>query len=115
MQRQQHQLIYAPQCPNCMRFLGALERTPARASVTKLDVNSLSPDQRRHVSAVPMLILNTGTVLVGTKAFEWLKQHEAQMELESFSLGKGLAFSEIHDDAFTMSYSTPYSDFTPVP
>lgn len=112
----QHQLIYAPQCPNCMRFIGALERTPVRNNVSKLDVNSLSAEQQKHVSAVPMLILNTGTVLVGTKAFDWLKQYEGQVELDSYTPGRGgLPFSDFHDDQFTLTYSTPYGPFEPVP
>lgn len=112
---QLHRLFYAAQCPNCMRFIGALDRTPAARSVARVDVNTLTPDQRAQVTAVPMLVLNTGTVVVGTKAFEWLKQYEGQMEVESYSLGRGLAFSDYHDDQFTMSWSTPYSDFEPVP
>lgn len=110
-----HRLLYAPQCPNCMRFVGALDRTPARDSVAKIDVNSLAPEQRKRVTAVPMLILNTGTVLVGTKAFEWLKQYEGESELDCFYGGRGLAFSEVADDTCTMAWSTPYSAFEPVP
>lgn len=109
------QLVYSAQCPNCMRFLGALNRTPARASVTKIEVGALTPEQRRQVTAVPTLITASGSVLVGTKAFEWLKQFEGQMEVDSFSLGRGLPFSEIMDDEAAMSFATPYSAFEPVP
>ena len=110
-----HRLYYAAQCPNCMRFIGALDRTPARGQVVKIDVNTLPADQRRHVTAVPMLVLNTGVTLVGTRAFEWLRTFEGEVELESFSLGKGLAFSDINDDQCSMAFSTPYSAFEPVP
>lgn len=110
-----HRLVYATQCPNCMRFVGAMDRTPAKGLVAKVDVNALPPDQRRQVTAVPTLILNNGTHLVGTKAFEWLKQYEGQAELESFALGKGLAFSDVQDDSFTLAFSTAYSAFEPVP
>lgn len=111
----QHQLLYAPQCPNCMRFVGALDRTPARGTVAKVDVNSLSPEQCRHVTAVPTLVLNTGTVLVGTQAFDWLKQFEGQLELDSYTPGRGsLPFSDFHDDQFALNYSQPYGPFEPV-
>lgn len=110
-----HRLIYATQCPNCMRFVGALDRTPAKGSVLKVDINQLPHDQRRQVSAVPTLLLSNGTALVGTQAFEWLKQFEAQTELESFALGKGLLFSDYQDDGFALSFSTPFSAFEPVP
>lgn len=111
----QHRLVYAPQCPNCMRFLGALDRTPMRDAVARVDWNTLTADQRRQVPAVPMLILNTGGVLTGTKAFEWLRQYEGDVELESFCGGRGLAFSEVEDEGCTMAWSTPYSAFEPVP
>lgn len=110
-----HQLIYAPQCPNCMRFLGALNRTPMKNSVARIDVNTLPPQQRQHVSAVPMLILSGGITLVGTKAFEWLKDYERDVEVDSFCGGQGLAFSEIGDECGPASFSTPYSAFEPVP
>ena len=114
-QGQMHRLVYSRQCPNCTRFIGTLSRTPASSSVVKIDVNTLSPDQRSQVPAVPLLVLSNGTSLVGTKAFEWLKQYDGQTEVESFCLGKGLAFSDITDDTFTMEWSTPFSAFEPVP
>lgn len=110
-----HQLVYASQCPNCMRFIGALERTPARDAVNKIDANSLTPDQRRHISAVPTLVLDTGVTLVGTQAFEWLKQYERDVDVESFSTGRGLAFSDIESDQAFASFAVPYSQFEPVP
>lgn len=110
-----HRLYYAPQCPNCMRFIGALDRTPARSQVVKVDVNTLPPDQQRQVSAVPMLVLSSGQSLVGTRAFEWLRSFEGEMELESFSGGRGLAFSDLADEQCAMTYTTPYSAFEPVP
>ena len=62
-----------------------------------------------------MLMLSTGGTLVGTRAFEWLKEFEGQMEVDSFTPGRGLPFSDIADDAATMHFSTPYSAFEPVP
>lgn len=113
MSQPSHTLVYAPQCPNCTRFMGALDRTPAKSMIRKVDVNTLGPDQRKHVTAVPMLVLSTGTTLVGTRAFEWLKDYEAQVEVDSFSPGRGLAFSDIADNAATMRFWTPYSAFEP--
>ena len=110
-----HQLVYAAQCPNCMRFIGALDRTPMKDAVAKIDVNSLTPDQCRHVSAVPMLVLDTGGTLVGTQAFEWLKQYERDVDVESFSTGRGLPFSDIESDQAFASFAMPYSQFEPVP
>ena len=112
----QHRLFYAPQCPNCMRFVGALDRTPVRDAVARVDVNSLHPDRRKHVPAVPMLVTNAGDVHVGTKAFEWLKQFEGQAELETFCpMGRGLPFSDVSDMQGTLTLSTHYGAFEPVP
>lgn len=110
-----NQLIYSAQCPNCTRFIGALDRTKVRDTVAKVDVGTLAPHHRQHVTAVPMLLMSNGSRLVGTKAFEWLKQFEGDAELESFAVGKGLAFSHVEDVSGLLSYSTPYGDFQPVP
>ena len=106
-------LIYAPQCPNCTRFLGALKRTPIFPYVNIVDVNSLSRDQLAHVSAVPTLITENGS-LVGTQAFQWLKQFEQDLEPECFNGGTGLAFSHVEDNMAPAQFSTSYSTFEPV-
>ena len=110
-----HRLYYAPQCPNCARFIDSLDRLPARDTVVKVNVFTLHPSERQHLQSVPTLVLRDGAALVGTKAFEWLRQFDGDSELESFSLGKGLPWSHVDDDMATMSFSTPYGDFQPVP
>lgn len=108
-------LIYSPQCPNCQRFIGALDRTSAKTSVMKISVASLAPEQRKVVTAVPMLVMDDGSALVGTKAFEWLKQFEGDMEMDSFNGSGGLGFAAFGDDDGTIMHSTAYSAFEPVP
>lgn len=115
MQAAVHRLYYAPQCPNCVRFIGALDRTAVARQVARIDVNTLPAEQQRQVSAVPMLVLSSGQTLLGTRAFEWLRSYEGETELESFAPGRGLAFSDINDDQCAMTYTTPYSAFEPVP
>lgn len=114
-----HQLFYAAQCPNCMRFLGALDRTPQAAQVRRIDVNTLTQQQRGYIHAVPMLVLNTGAVLTGTQAFQWLKEYEQGSTLDSFDLcapGLGrLAFSDFGSADSTILFSSAYSQFEPVP
>ena len=104
-------LFYAAQCPNCSRFVGAMERTPVASQVQRIDVDTLTPEQRRHVHAVPMVVLDDGTSLVGSKAFEWLKQHEERVELDSFSASSGLGFSAIDDTNTFVTYSQNFSAF----
>ena len=112
-----HRLIYAAQCPNCTRFLGALERTPVASRVQRIDVATLSPEQRRAVPAVPMLVLDNGTSLVGSQAFQWLKQYEGEVELDTYEGARGcrggLGFSDVSMDAGLISYAQTYSAFGP--
>ena len=106
-----HRLFVAPQCPNCARFIGALDRTPIASQVQRIDVSSLSPQQRAQVPAVPMLLLDSGATLVGSKAFEWLKQYEAGVELESYMAADGLGFSSIDDTNTFVTYAHAWSPF----
>lgn len=111
-----HQLFYAPQCPSCTRFIGALDRTPAKHAVARHDVNFMSLEQRKHIPAVPMLVTNQGSVHVGQHAFEWLKQFDSQVELETFCpMGGGLPFSDVSDSHALLTQATPYGAFEPVP
>lgn len=108
MSAQSAYLYYAPQCPNCQRFVGVLNTTPeADRAVTRIDVNRLHPQQQSRISAVPTLALPSGGMLVGEKAFEWLKQFESTPE--SYMSGCGLAFSSVDDSMSLQSFSTPYS------
>jgi hypothetical protein len=74
-------VYYSQRCPNCNRFMDGLRRSTARTGV----------------QIVPTVVLPAGQVLVGTKAFEWLKEHETDGDLEPYSLAmsRGLAFSSI--------------------
>lgn len=112
---QQHTLLYSTQCPNCLRFIDALKRTSAAASVSLADVASLSPSQLASVQAVPALVLADGQTLYGTKAFEWLKQFEADVELEGFAGGGGaLPFSDVEALQGYATYAESFSAFEPV-
>lgn len=114
-----HTLLYSTQCPNCTRFIDALARTSAAGSVRLVDVATLSPAQVARVSAVPALITPTGGTMYGTQAFEWLKQYEADIPLESFALGAnglgtGLAFSDVEATQSYAMHSETFSQFEPV-
>jgi hypothetical protein len=113
-----HTLVFSHNCPNCQRFLGALEACgPANAQVRRLDVASMNPSDLNKVKAVPTMFLNNGQVLVGKSAFDWLKQFDGQCPLEGFELvgSHGLPFSHWEDTQATMGYSTSWGPFEPVP
>lgn len=106
-----HTLYVSSQCPNCIRFLGAMQRVAGlRASVKVVDVNkSGSP-----VEYVPTLVLQDGGQYTGTKLFEWLKQHEADAPLDGMSFADcaGLPFSTLEDDSGGLAtFAETYSAF----
>lgn len=112
-----HTLVYSPQCPNCMRFLDALGRTPVAADVAVVDVHEVPPERAAHLAAVPALITGDGSgTLYGTKAFEWLKQFEADVELDGFVGGHGsLGFSDVEAAQGYVTYAQSFSAFEPMP
>jgi hypothetical protein len=87
-------VYYSQRCPNCNRFMDGLRRSTARTGVQIVNVDDTPI---RGVQYVPTVVLPAGQVLVGTKAFEWLKEHETDGDLEPYSLAmsRGLAFSSI--------------------
>ena len=106
-----HYLYYAPQCPNCTRFISALDNTPAARLVTKVDVYSLPLQHRNQITAVPTLVLSNGVALVGAQVFSWLKEYEQNVEPASYCGGSGLPFSNVDDAQGLLEFSTPYSSF----
>ena len=108
-------LIFSAQCPNCTRFIEALARTPIARDVAMMDVATLSRDQLSGLVAVPSLVTD-GQTLCGTKAFEWLKQFEAEVEVDGFSVGSGsLAFSDVSNAQGYATYADDFSTFEPIP
>lgn len=100
------------QCPNCIRFLGTLRRIPSLRTTRIVDIDTLPADQRSQIEFVPTFVDARGTVFTGGKAFEYLKQYDAEIELESAPLGGGsLAFGAL-DDGDGLSYSGFFGDFT---
>lgn len=88
--------------------MDGLRRSVARAGVQAVNVDDTPV---RGVQYVPTVVLQTGEVRVGTKAFEWLKEFETDGDLEPYSLAmsRGLAFSTISGTGhaqFQESFST---------
>lgn len=106
-------MVYKNGCPNCARFVDGLRRTEAQNTVALVDVDTLRPDQRASLVAVPALITG-GSVLYGTAAFEWLRKFDSQVELETFEgggHGGSLAFSSWDDTQGYAMYDRGYSAF----
>lgn len=109
-----HTLLYSDSCPNCLRFIDALRQTTAAAQMSLVDVSTLANEQLARVQAVPALVLDNGQTLYGTKAFEWLRQFEGDVELEGFSSHNTLAFSDVGSSQSYAIYSEDFSPFEPV-
>jgi hypothetical protein len=111
MSRQQYQLFVSNRCPNCSRFIGALARLEVAGQVRIVDVDRQPVE---GVEAVPTLSDGRATY-VGSEAFKWLAQHEADAPLDTISLmgNHGLAFSDISTDG-DIEFSEQYSSFQPV-
>jgi hypothetical protein len=111
-----YRLYHSPRCPNCVRFLGAAARLPGLVRELEIVDVDLVPAAAAHVSAVPTVMAAEGGTFVGSKAFEWLAQFEAEAELECFQLvGCGsrgsLAWSSLDDSAGLGMFSDAFSGF----
>jgi hypothetical protein len=80
-----------------------------------VNVDTLTTDQRSRVAAVPLLVLQNGAALSGSQAFEWLKQFESDVELDSYDVLQGasgsLGFASVDDTDGMLTYSTNFSAF----
>jgi hypothetical protein len=103
-------LIYSAQCPNCTRFIESLDRVPSGAGVKRIEVSRLPPEMYQRVAAVPTLVLENGQQLVGSKAFEWLKQFDAEVELDGWGGGNGLAYAPLEGDQY-VQFAPRFGDF----
>lgn len=75
-------LYYSPGCPNSVRLIQALSELPELARSFRLvDVAVASPQERARLSHVPTIVRHDGAVLVGSKCFEFLAQHQGEKDL----------------------------------
>lgn len=98
-------------CTNCQRFVGALRRSQVADSTRVIDVDVAGPV--RGLEYVPTVADGAGGVHAGTRAFEWLKQHESLDDLDPAVCGAGLPFSMIDDATGIAAYADPFAPFTP--
>lgn len=107
-----HQLYYSSRCVNCSRFIGALSRLEISRHVRVIDIDTM-PVQ--GVEYVPTLVDKSGAMHVGTEAFKWLGQYEADAPLDTIPLMgcNGLAFSGIDSEGHA-EFHDGYSAFEPV-
>ena len=90
--------------------MDGLRRSVARGGVQVVNVDDTPI---RGVQYVPTVVLSGGEVLVGTKAFEWLRGHETDGDLEPYSLAmnRGLAYSALSSTTGHAQFQESFSPF----
>lgn len=93
-------------CPNCTRFLESVRTIPSlQHSLRVVDIDQ-SPNP--SIQYVPTVVDAKGSMLVGQKAFEWLKQFQSEVSYQSMPLSMGsLSYGDL-----TSGGSTQYADGT---
>lgn len=110
-----HTVYVSSQCPNCVRFLATLRRIPSLRNTHVVNIDTLAPEQRNKIEFVPTFVDTRGSVHTGAKAFDYLKEFDGEVELESAPLGGGsLAFGSLTDGE-GLEYSGFYGEFTAPP
>lgn len=102
-------------CPNCTRFVEGVHRVPQlKGCLQIMDIDSLPPESKQGLQYVPTVVDSSGHMHVGTKAFEWLKQFDAEVELDAApdlfgGSTNSLCYAELDGEGF--SYAPKYGDF----
>lgn len=105
-------VYHSPSCANCRRIVDIIQRIPSLSnSVALKNVDTLAPHERSGLQFVPTIVDSGGRQYVGSKAFEYLKQYENEMDLQFAPLASGrLAFSSL-DGIGETEYPEMYGDF----
>lgn len=102
-----HVLYMSERCSNCNRMVNTLKRIPSLQSTRVVDIDRTPTP---GIEYVPTLVDSRGTTYIGSKAFEYLKQYDGEIELEGMQLGSGgLAFGSIQDGG-ELNYSAAFGE-----
>lgn len=109
-------LYFSPNCPNCQRAIGIIAKIPSlKKRVMLKNVDSLSPAERSGLQYVPTIVDDHRQQYVGTRAFEFLKQFESEVELDPAPIGMGrLEFASLEGSGEN-EYMEMYGDFVAPP
>ena len=102
-------VIISKECPNCIRLLDVLKRIPDHGLLV-VEYHSLTPMQRVGLTAVPTLIQNNGSRIVGTPVFEYINEKfYQQMIVDGFEFNNELLFSNVSDPSGAGEWDTGYA------
>jgi hypothetical protein len=84
-------------------------------NIQMIDIDK-HPEYAKYISAVPSLQLSDGQVLIGSKAFDFIKQYDCEVELQTFSFAgsTGLPYSDVETDGNSWDFPRAYSEFSPL-
>jgi len=81
-------------CPNCQRFLETVRSIPSLQQTLRIVDIDRTPHP--NVEFVPTVVDNKGSVMVGQKVFEWLKQYQSEVEYTPMPLSMGsLSYADL--------------------
>lgn len=108
-------IFVSPQCPNCQRLVDSLNKVPSlQGRMQIIDIDRLDPSQRAGLQYVPTLVDSSNVQHVGSRAFEWVKQYDSEIELEPAPGGVGsLQFADLGGSGESQRVEG-FGDFVPV-
>lgn len=109
-------VYYSPTCPNCTRLLHIVNKVPSlKKRVDIRSVDTMSPAERSGLQYVPTIVDDAGRQHVGTRAFEFLKEYEMEIELDPAPVGMGrLEFASLEGFGEN-EYMESFGEFTAPP
>lgn len=109
-------LYYSQNCSSCARLMSIIQRIASlRNKVEYQDIHTVPPSQRSSLQYVPTVVDDNGQQHVGYKAFDFMKQYEQEIELQSAPLSFGtLTFSALEGYGES-EYAEHFGDFVAPP
>lgn len=115
--RQQHIAFISQHCPNCRRFVDAINLSErAKKEVRLVDIDTLSAAGRSQLRVVPTVQTAGGKTVTGADAFTFLKQYESDSQLGAYEIGgAALVFSDYDRDDGVAQTVGFFESFEPLP
>lgn len=102
-------IYISTRCSNCNRLMGTVKRIPSLSDTRIVDIDRYSV---QGIEYVPTLVDDYGTTHIGSKAFEYLKKYQGEIQIDAMEIGTGrLAFGSLDDDG-ELNFTSMASDFS---
>lgn len=113
----QHVAFISRHCPNCTRFMEAIQLSERAISEIKVvDIDTISAAARSQLRAVPTVTMVDGKTVIGSEAFTFLKDYESDSHLGAYEIGSAsLVFSDYTRNDGVAQTVGFYDSFEPLP